>query len=643
MRNRWYVIADLVVFTLGTVAGYLSRFEGISGLVQLQLDWVWLASSVVFRVAVLWLFGVYRVLWRHSSSRDFVRLGMAGAVAGGANLLLGALVVPATGLLDHRIPLSVLVLSWLVTILGPATLRAAERMLYLSGPSRPGRPGSGNDRRRRRVLVAGAGEAGRMIVEEFRRSSDSRLMPVGFTDTDPDKHGRTVAGLPVFGPHDQLAELVEEHAITELVIAMPSASGDVVRQLTETARNLDIKVRTLPALLELATGRVTASALREVQITDLLRREPIHTDLEGVRDLLAGKRVLVTGAGGSIGSELCRQICRAQPAAIGLLGHGENSIFEIESEIRRRWPELVAVPMIADIRSRVRLSQAYEEFKPDMVFHAAAHKHVPLMERNPGEAVTNNIVGTWNVTELAAAHGVSRLVMISTDKAVRPTSVMGASKRIAEQLVQEVALDKGVNFVAVRFGNVLGSRGSVVPTFLRQISEGGPLTLTDPEMRRYFMTIPEAVQLVLQASLLGRGGEVFALDMGAPVRIADLANDLIRLSGLEPGRDIKVIYTGLRPGEKLYEEVFFEGEGVESTSHPKILWTATPATPAGLFSLVRVLEERATRGASASEVRTYLKVLVPEYVLPAVDEVEPEQAAGAAATPSTDSDLTLIG
>lgn len=643
MRDRWYVVADLLVFALGIVAGYLSRFEGLSGMAELRHDRIWLLVSPPLLVAALWAFGVYRVLWRHSSSRDFVRLGAAGAVAGLVNFILGALLVPAIGLLDHRVPLSVLTLSWLVTILGPATLRAAERMVYLSGP-RP-RSGSERDRRRRRLLVAGAGEAGRLIVEEMRRSPDSRLVAVGFVDSDPDKHGRTVAGLPVFGPLESLAEVAEEHGITELVIAMPSASGQVVRQLTNYARELDLEVRTLPGLLELATGKVTASSLRKVQITDLLRREPIETDLNGVRDLITGKRVLVTGAGGSIGSELCRQICRAEPAALGLLGHGENSIFEIESELRRRWPDVPTVPIIADIRSRIRLSQAYEEFAPEMVFHAAAHKHVPLMERNPGEAVTNNIVGTWNVTELAAAHGVRRLVMISTDKAVRPTSVMGASKRIAEQLVQEVALANNLNFVAVRFGNVLGSRGSVVPTFLRQISEGGPITLTHPEMRRYFMTIPEAVQLVLQASLLGQGGEVFALDMGEPVKISDLANDLIRLSGLEPGRDIEIVYTGLRPGEKLYEEVFFEGEGVAATSHPKVLWTRTPATPAGLYSLVRVLEDRATRGASAEEIRSYLKVLVPEYVLPEMPPAESAESLVPAepAVSSNDSDLSMIG
>jgi FlaA1/EpsC-like NDP-sugar epimerase len=615
-------LGDILLLVLGTFVGYAARFDGVAGLVHLQHNASYLLLSIPFRLGILWLGGVYRVLWRHASARDFLRLGVAGAIAGFLNLLLGGYVLAPLGLIPSRVPLSVLTFSWVITILGPALLRGVERALFLSEqaetvatpPSQAGAAMPRRERRRRRILIAGAGEAGRIMVEEFRRRSGVEpIEPIGFLDGDPRKVGRTVAGLPVFGDASRLAEIVAHTKANELVIAIPSASGQRVREFAEAARVIGLPVRTLPGLLELATGRVTASALRNVQINDLLRREPIATDLAAVRRLVTGRRVLVTGAGGSIGSELCRQLAQCEPASLGLLGHGENSIFEIAGELRLRWPAVPCECLIADIRDRARMATVFDAFAPEVVFHAAAHKHVPLMEANPAEAVTNNIAGTWNIAELSAAHGVNRLVMISTDKAVRPTSVMGASKRVAEQLVQEIAIDRGVHFVAVRFGNVLGSRGSAVPIFLRQIEAGGPVTLTDPAMRRFFITIPEAVQLVLQASVLGRGGDVFALDMGEPVRIADLADDLIRLSGLEPGRDIEVIFTGIRPGEKLYEEVFFEGEGVTPTAHAKILHTITPTPPVGLTSVVREMETRANAGAAPSELRALLRRLVPEY------------------------------
>jgi FlaA1/EpsC-like NDP-sugar epimerase len=373
------------------------------------------------------------------------------------------------------------------------------------------------------------------------------------------------------------------------------------------------KTRTVPAMFDIISGRVRVASLRQVEIQDLLRREPIQTDLELVRSLATGETVMVTGAGGSIGSELCRQVAGLEPAQIILLGHGENSIFDVLAELTERFPSVTAVPIIADVRDRERLRQVFQQYRPYSVFHAAAHKHVPLMEANIAEAVTNNVLGTKNVVELSAEFGVEHLVLISTDKAVRPTNIMGATKRIAEQIVQEVAEAHGRKFVAVRFGNVLGSRGSVVPTFLRQIRAGGPVTVTHPEMRRYFMTIPEAVQLVLQAGAIGRGGEVFVLDMGEPIKVLDLATDLIRLSGLEVGTDIEIRFTGTRPGEKLYEELFFDSESAIATGHPKVLRAKNGALPLGLGTVVDFLVESARSGRPDDEIRELLLRMVPDF------------------------------
>jgi FlaA1/EpsC-like NDP-sugar epimerase len=612
IRNRHLLFLDAAVMTLGVVTAYFVRFESTEGFAVLRAQWVYPLLSIPLRLVILWAGGIYRILWRHASVREFLQLAAVGAIAGGANLLLGAQLLPASGLIQDRVPLSVLLLGAMVTIGGPAAIRVVDRVVFLAG-RRNGAPSHKADRRRRRVLIAGAGEAGRLVADQLLRSGGA-VVPVGFLDDDPTKRGRLLAGLPVLGGLEDLEAIATASTAAELVIAMPSAPGSTIRDLAAAARRIPLEVQTVPGVFELATGRVTVTALRKLRIEDLLRREPIETDLDAVRTLVHGKRVLVTGAGGSIGTELCRQLAACEPESIGLLGHGENSIFEVHGELRERFPHVSFTPMIADIRDRPRLAVLFHSFGPQLVFHAAAHKHVPLMEANPVEAVTNNIAGTWNVAELSAAHGAERFVMISTDKAVRPTNVMGASKRVAEQLVQELSAGKhDTMFAAVRFGNVLGSRGSVVPTFRRQIAAGGPLTLTHPEVRRFFMTIPEAVQLVLQAAVMSAGGEVFALDMGEAIRIVDLAEDLIRLSGLEVGRDIAVEFIGLRPGEKLYEEVFFAGDLVEPTAHPKIRLTRQGPVPVGLLSVVRLMEERANANASGEELRNMLRRLVPDF------------------------------
>jgi FlaA1/EpsC-like NDP-sugar epimerase len=448
------------------------------------------------------------------------------------------------------------------------------------------------------------------------------LNPIGFVDDDRSKHGHRMCDLPVLGNLAAIPDLVLAHDIDEIVIAMPRAPGAVVRQVVRAALVAGVKTRTVPAMSDIISGRVSVASLRQVEIQDLLRRDAIQTDLDQVRVLATGETVLVTGAGGSIGSELCRQVARLEPAQILVLGHGENSIFDILAELNESIPHVTTVPVIADVRDRERLRQIFEQYRPYSVFHAAAHKHVPLMESNIAEAVTNNVLGTKNIAELSAEFGVEHLVLISTDKAVRPTNIMGATKRVAEQIVQEIAETQERKFVAVRFGNVLGSRGSVVPTFLRQIRAGGPVTVTHPEMRRYFMTIPEAVQLVLQAGAIGRGGEVFVLDMGEPVKVLDLATDLIRLSGLEVGTDIEIRFTGTRPGEKLYEELFFDSESAIPTGHPKVLRAKNGTLPIGLSTVVETLVEGARSGRPDEEIRELLARLVPHF--------KPRVGAGAA-------------
>ena len=419
--------------------------------------------------------------------------------------------------------------------------------------------------------------------------------------------------LPIMGTLSAIKSIVEQHGVAELIIAMPSARGDVVRKVVRAGLDCGIPTLTVPSLPELISSKANGPSLREVEIQDLLRREPVETDLAAVAELATAETVLITGAGGSIGSELCRQIARLAPARLVLVGHGENSIFDILHELHADFPEVSVTPIIADVRDRKRIATIFKLHKPHAVFHAAAHKHVPLMEENVVEAITNNVFGTLNVVDAALEAGCEHFVFISTDKAVRPTSVMGAAKRVAELIVQRAAMKHERNFVSVRFGNVLGSRGSVVPTFLRQIRAGGPVTVTHPEMQRYFMTIPEAVQLVLQAGALGRGGEVFLLDMGEAIRIVDIATDLIRLSGLTVGTDIEIKFTGMRPGEKLYEEMFFSAENVVSTNHPKVLRARNGILPQGIMRRIEALVAAAQAEHPDEELRQHLRNLLPDF------------------------------
>jgi FlaA1/EpsC-like NDP-sugar epimerase len=617
LRNRHLLILDAVLLGLSTMVAYVVRFEGLDwGGANLHTALVYLLFSLPLKLGVLLYVGLYRRLWRFAGVAELEHILVATAISASLSTLLGAAVLPGLTITPLRVPLSVLFIDGCLSAGAVALPRLFIRLL-----------GRRNQWRRleaaRRVLIVGARAAREVIVKELLSHPQLGLNPIGFVDDDRSKHGHRLCDLPVHGALSAIKDLVLRHDVEEVIIAMPRAPGAVVREVVRAAMEAGVKTRTVPGIFDIISGRVAVASLRQVEIQDLLRREPIQTDLEQVRVLATGETVMVTGAGGSIGSELCRQLARLEPAQVLVMGHGENSIFDVMAELTERYPNVTAVPIIGDVRDRERMRLIFDRYRPYAVFHAAAHKHVPLMEENMAEAVTNNVLGTKNIAELSAEFGVEHLVLISTDKAVRPTNVMGATKRVAEQIVQEIAETHGRNFVAVRFGNVLGSRGSVVPTFLRQIEAGGPVTVTHPEMRRYFMTIPEAVQLVLQAGAIGKGGEVFVLDMGEPVKILDLATDLIRLSGLEIDSDIEIRFSGTRPGEKLYEELFFDSESALPTGHPKVLRAKNGVLPIGLSTVVDLLVDGARRGWSDDQLRNLLGRLVPDFRVPA-PEVEAE-------------------
>lgn len=631
MRNRYFLASDVVLLPLALYLSYALRLE------RLALGEQWPGFLLFAAIALLVVplgfrtAGIYSCYWRYASVEEALLLAgavtVSVALAGAISLLIaGGMQLP----LPRSIPLIYLFLA-LAAAAGP---RFAVRLL-VHPTNHKGKP-QGVNRAPQPVLVMGAGDAGAMIVRELRANPHLGLEPVGFLDDDLGKHDVKIHGVPVLGDRHAIPEMAAGYKVKLVIIAMPTASGKTIRAIVDICNLAGLRTQIVPGLYELIGGTVSVSQLREVRIEDLLRRAPVQTDVAAVAGLLAGQRVLVTGGGGSIGAELCRQILACQPARLIVLGHGENSVFEITEELKPQAAALGVelVPVIAGIRFTDRLAAVFARHQPQIVFHAAAHKHVPLMESDPGEAITNNVLGTRNLLATAEAVGVERFVMISTDKAVNPTSVMGASKRVAELLVYAAALRTGRPYVAVRFGNVLGSRGSVVLTFKKQIAAGGPVTVTHPEMKRYFMTIPEAVQLVLQAAVLGRGGEVFVLDMGEPVKIVDLARDLIALSGLEVGRDIDIQFTGLRPGEKLYEELFTPGEVYGRTEHQKIFVANNGGGGVAEGQGSGGAEEQGGRGAGergdgfrtnvdaliaaaqrddAGEVRRLLRAVVPEF------------------------------
>ena len=575
------MLVDAVLVNVAAFGSFYLRFEGNIPQEYFMTYYHTAWAGTLIYLLVFSLFGLYNRLWQYASINELISIFFAVTVGTSGVVFVVYFLAPM------RYPNTVAVLLWLTTAFLIGGSRFLGRILQDTVFSLhfPGIP--------KRVLIIGAGDAGALAVRELKNSNYREGYPIGIIDDSPQKQKLKLMGISVLGTRKDITRVVKSRNVEEVIIAMPSAPGDVIRDITEICEKTGAAIKIMPGIYNFFSGEVDTLKIREVQIEDLLGRDQLNLDIEEVAGYLAGETVLVTGAGGSIGSELCRQICRFNPEKLLLVGRGENSIFDIEQELRSDCPGINLITEILDVKDRDKVELVFRKYKPGVVFHAAAHKHVPLMERNPEEALKNNILGTYNVAEISDLTQVKTFVLISTDKAINPTSIMGATKRVAEMIIQSLDRRSQTRFVAVRFGNVLGSRGSVIPTFKKQIAKGGPVTVTHPEMVRYFMTIPEASQLVIQAGAMAQGGEVFILDMGKPVKIVDLARDLIQLSGFEVDVDIKIEFTGMRPGEKLYEELLTAEEGTTSTKHQRI-FVARPngIDVAGIEGLVQVIRER---------------------------------------------------
>lgn len=561
--------------------------------------------GIITLILCQWRMKQYQSIWTLAGLEDFT-LGTLSFIMGtGINLM-------TSFLLPVRIPLLVTILAGILAMIACNGARIMWRCLrYYIITQQVFEEGD-----IQRTLIYGAGMGGSLVANEYRRNPQFGKKIIGFVDDNPEKSGTYIGKIPVFGTGDELEQVLMKYDIDELIIAISQMNKSDLKAITLKAKRLNVAVKTMPGLFELIDGKFNVGMIRDVSVEELLARDSIQLDYEGISDYLEHQVVMVTGGGGSIGSELCRQIAKFHPMQLIIVDIYENNAYDLQNELRRQYPQLNLVTLIASVRERDRLKEIYETYRPDVVFHAAAHKHVPLMEDSPAEAIKNNVVGTLHTAELASEYGVKRFVLISTDKAVNPTNVMGATKRLCEMIIQSLNPTSQTDFVAVRFGNVLGSNGSVVPLFKKQIAKGGPVTLTHKDIVRYFMTIPEAAQLVLQAGGFAKGGEIFVLDMGKPVKIYDLAKNLIKLSGYEPHTEIEIQVTGLRPGEKLYEELLMDEEGLTKTDHKKI-FIGKP----GDFELHKVkrqinelLDVATTKGSL--ELKAKLKEVVPTYQEP---------------------------
>ncbi len=625
-RNFYIMIfGDMVLFFAAFSLAHFIRFDFMFTPPIVSRILAILPFVIVVKTVTFFCFGLYQGMWRYSSLNDAWNLLKATVVS--------SLIVVAFVLFRHRFEgysRGVYMIDMILTFLLTGCYRLIIRIAYQRGylvkdfkEHDTPREKPHKKKAKKRIILVGAGDAGEKTFREIRDNPSLGYTVVAFVDDDHRKIGYQIHGVPIRGPVSELPRIAEELDIQEMLVTMPSATGEKRRRVIEYCKKTAIPCKTLPTLGEIIDGKVSIKALRDVNYDDLLGRESATLDQKAIREYLKGKRVLVTGAGGSIGSELCRQIIKYKPKVLIMVDSSESNLYAVQMELEHRLKFRKYVPILANVQYAAVIDLIVRERKPDVVVHAAANKHVPMMEENPWEAVFNNIIGTWNVMEASSKHGVKRFVMVSTDKAVRPTNVMGATKRVCELLMQTYHRQNGIVMMSVRFGNVIGSSGSVVPLFREQIAYGGPVTVTHPEVTRYFMTIPEAAQLVLQAGALGEGGEIFILKMGTPVKIDQMARDLICLSGKEPEKDIEIVYTGLRPGEKLYEELITEGEGIVQTTHEKIM-VLRPMENAWngfenrdnfhnwLIKGIWDLREAAMKH-DGKKIRQVLKELVPEY------------------------------
>ncbi len=629
---------DGAIILIALLLAYAVRFEGSLPRFYLK-QLVLLAPYVVLlRLGVYMAFGVYRLLWRYISLKDLPRI--AGAIAAGtAALILFRAGFPwflrATGLTFNesftRIPYGILIMEMVFSFGGAVAIRLLWRVLT-ERKARVQKLATRSPVAAKRALLIGAGSAGVMISKEVAANPAVGFEILGFLDDDPAKRGTILQGYRVLGESADLPRLAAELNANLIIITMANVAPTTLRQIVKLGEDAGLPVQIIPGLHEILSGTINISKVRDVAIEDLLGRAQVHLEEDAIAEFITGRCVLITGAGGSIGSEIVRQVVRYAPGRLILVDQAENVLFHLLRHLNE--DGYAAEPRIANVSDAERMEQVISEVSPDVIFHAAAHKHVPLMEQNPGEAIRNNILGSRTVAELAHRHGVDAFVMVSTDKAVNPTSVMGASKRVAEIFVQALAATSKTRFITVRFGNVLGSEGSVVPIFKEQIARGGPVTVTHPEMIRYFMTIPEASQLVLQAATMGNGGEIFILEMGEPIKIANLARDLIRLSGYRPDEDIQIAFSGMRPGEKLYEEINLSEENANKTKHPRI-WIGK-REPRSLADVTAMIDELVSMARKVTKVELLraLKRVIPEFTPEGLGEAP----AGVKAAPGEKSD-----
>ena len=618
------IAADVCLFAISLTLAYLVRFEFSLASWHWQQIGMVLSFAIPVKFGIFMYLGLYRGMWRYTDIWDAWRALQASFVS---TLLLIGIVLFFNRF--EQTSRSVFVIDGILTFVLCGGLRASIRTYfrYREGISRPLAPKnfmSGLQKTFQRVLIIGAGNSGEKMLREIIENPELSYDVIGFLDDNREKIGRSVHGVPVLGQVRDLQTVVRRHSVQQIFIAMPSATGQQMRKVTEHCQASGVAYKTLPGIGEIMDGRVSVSDLREVSFRDLLGRKQVELDHAGIERYLSKETVLVSGAGGSIGSELCRQIVRFNPRQLILLDSSEYNLYAIEMELRHEIHFSEFIPVLGRVQDVGTVESVFSRFKPSVVFHAAAYKHVPILEHNPWEAVFNNVTGTRTMMETALKHHTDRFVVVSTDKAVRPTNVMGATKRVTELLMHGLSQGNGTKFMAVRFGNVIGSSGSVIPLFKKQIAHGGPVTVTHPEMTRYFMTIQEASQLILQAGALGQGGEIFVLDMGVPVKIADMAKDLIRLMGKEPDQDIEVVYTGLRPGEKIFEELITDEEGIARTEHSKIMVLTRngqeEVSPHGEAFRARLIHQvdsliRAAARQDRELVRKKLKEIVPEYQL----------------------------
>lgn len=612
VRRPLIVLAHIIAFAVSLILSFL-----VVQNMQFRIEWLELYPALllfflIVKLPVFGLFKQYRGWWRYVGISDLLGIFAASLVSTFIIVVLWFVIgnIPAVRI---GLPLGlerpaegVCIADMFATVFMLGGLRIVIRLYFEE--FRTAEAG-----RLKRFLIVGAGNAGEALLREILRMPVTQYDVVGLIDDDSAKQGTHIHGIPILGTVEQLPEICGEHKIEEIAIAMPSASPQQLRRVIQVCEGAKIRFRTVPSITDIASGKLRVSQIRDVDINDLLGREAVKLETDLIEAFARDKIILVTGAGGSIGSEMCRQLCNYNPKLLLLIEQAENPLFYIERELSKNFADVNIKAIVCNITDKNRVDEVFEEYKPQVVIHAAAHKHVPLMELNAGEAIKNNIVGTQIVADTSDKYDVTNFVMISTDKAVNPTSIMGSSKRVAEMYIQDLSRTSKTHFVTVRFGNVLGSDGSVVPIFKKQIAEGGPVTVTHPEMKRYFMTVQEASQLVLQAASMGKGGEIFVLDMGEPVKIVDLARELIILSGFRPGEDIEMIFTGPRPGEKLFEELSIEGENMQRTRHPKIsIWKNIPMDRdqirAGIDGLAAIAKTQ-----TFDEIVRKIKELVPEY------------------------------